>query len=438
MKRLTPFLLLTLTSFLIHAQTSYLIRNVNVWDGTSDDLATNQEVLIVGSLIEQVGRAIQDAEGATVIDGNGGTLIPGLTDAHVHLTFTHSPDQLRNNVNPSYSAIISAVAAEKFIMSGFTTVRDLGGPVFGLKQAIDEGHISGPRIYPSGAFIGQTSGHSDMRNANEPHPHWMSDAMNRMEMNGWNFLADGPTEVLKATRENLKNGASQIKVMAGGGISSEFDPIHSIQYTSEELEAAVKAAADWDTYVAVHAYTPESIRRALEAGVKSIDHGQLIDEPTMKLLKEKDAWLVPQSFWSLNPLDPTRPAHILKKQRQVNTGISNEMELAKKYKVNLAFGSDALGFSSDDSGFRELRSRLRWFSPLEILRQATSENARLFELSGKINPYSDGKLGVIQEGAYADLLIYDGNPLENLEVVIDYSTNLKFIMKDGVIIKNEL
>jgi imidazolonepropionase-like amidohydrolase len=335
--------------------------------------------------------------------------------------------------------------AENFLMMGFTTVRDLGGPVFGLKRAIDEGLVHGPRIYPSGAFISQTSGHGDARNPNEPSTQWSGAPMNAIDALGWSFVVDGVPEVLKASRENLRNGASQLKIMAGGGIGSDFDPIHSIQFTSEELEAAVRAASDWGTYVAVHIYNAEGAVRALNAGVKCLDHGHLIDEKAMALIKEKNAWLVPQAFWTHAPASfwapgsDTIPAPLYKKLQPVLEGTVNEMELAKKYQVNLGFGSDAYGALGYESyALMEFTARTQWFSPLEILKQATSENARLFALSGKINPYTDGKLGVIEAGAYADLLLYSGNPLEDIQVIVHPKENLKLIMKDGVIYKNEL
>lgn len=418
------------------AQNIILIRNVNVWDGTDNLLNENYSVLIEKNLIIQVDKDIPAPEGSIVIDGGGRTLIPGLSDAHVHLASTMSMKEVRNDANWMYVSIKAAKAAENFLMFGFTTVRDLGGPIFGIKRAIDEGLIPGPRIYPSGAYISQTSGHSDFRNSNEPHPYWSNAPMHSMEAHGWSYIVDGVPEVLKASRENLKNGATQLKVMAGGGIDSEFDPIHSVQFTSDELKAAVQAASDWDTYVAVHIYNSKGIIRALEAGVKCIDHGHLIDEKAMKLLKEKNAWLVPQSYWTMLPKSDWFGMDMQKVQLVLG-GTIREMELAKKHNVNIAFGSDAYG-SWEDYALMEFTSRVRWYSPLEVLKQATSENARLFSLSGKINPYMEGKLGVIEEGAYADLLIYDGNPIEDIQVIVNYKENLKLIMKDGKIYKNEL
>jgi imidazolonepropionase-like amidohydrolase len=445
MKSVCSILFFTIIHLGLTAQNTILIKNANVWDGVSSQLTNNTSVLIENNLIKQVSKNITEPAGATIIDGSGKTLIPGLTDAHVHLALTMGMDEIRNDADWMYTSIKAAKAAENFLMLGFTTVRDLGGPVFGLKRAVDEGLIPGPRIYPSGAFISQTSGHGDSRNPNEPSTHWSGAPMHPVDALGWSYVVDGVPEVLKASRENLRKGATQLKVMAGGGIDSDFDPIHSIQFTTEELEAAVQAAEDWDTYVAVHIYNAKGAIRALNAGVKCLDHGHLIDEEVIKLLKEKDAWLVPQSFWTMAPANfwapgmDSIPEPIFKKIKLVLDGTVREMELAKKYNVNVAFGSDAYGaLGFEEYALMEFTARVRWYSPLEVLKQATSENARLFSLSGKLNPYTEGKLGVIKIGAYADLLIYEGNPLDDIQVIVNHNENLKLIMKDGKIYKNEL
>lgn len=444
MQKLLLAFLFIFFSFGLKAQTT-LIKNVNLWDGTSDRLNKNVSVLIEKNLIQKVSKTIPEPQGATIIDGTGKTMIPGLSDAHVHLSANMNEKEARNDAHWMYTSVRTAKAAENFLMLGFTTVRDLGGPVFGIKQAVDEGLIPGPRIYPSGAYISQTSGHGDFRSANEPSVALSGGQMQATDLLGWSYVVDGVPEVLKAARENLRKGATQLKVMAGGGIASDFDPIHSVQFTPEELEAAVHAAADWDTYVAVHIYESKGAIRALNAGVKCLDHGHLLNEETIQLIKEKDAWLVPQAFWNDTPASfwvpgkDTIPEALYKKIKPVLEGTDTVFKLAKKYGINVGFGSDAYGDLGYESyALTEFTSRAKWYSPLEILKQATSENARLLALSGRINPYTEGKLGVIEAGAYADVLIYDGNPIEDIEVVAHPDKNLKLIMKDGVIYKNEL
>jgi imidazolonepropionase-like amidohydrolase len=445
MRTLFSALLFFVISFTAYTQHKILIKNVNIWDGSSDKLSKNSSVLIQDNLIIKVGKSIPEHNDAVVIDGGGKTLIPGLSDAHVHLSATMSNRETRNEAHWMYTSIRTAKAAENFLMLGFTTVRDLGGPVFGIKRAIDEGLIIGPRIYPSGAYISQTSGHGDMRSANELSVQLSGGQIHASDALGWSYVVDGVPEVLKASRENLRKGATQLKVMAGGGIASDFDPIHSVQFTSEELEAIVQAAADWDTYVAVHIYESKGAIRALNAGVKCLDHGHLINEETVKLIKEKGAWLVPQAFWTEAPPSfwvpgkDSIPEALYKKIKPVLEGTDTVFKLAKKYDINVGFGSDAYGDLGYESyALQEFSARTKWYSSLEILKQATSGNARLLSLSGKINPYTEGKLGVIEVGAYADLLIYDGNPLDDIEIIAHPEKYLKLIMKNGKIYKNGL
>jgi len=445
MKKVYLIFLFALLSFHSMSQNSILIKNVNVWDGTSDKLNYNVSVLIKKNLIIDVAKQIDAPKDATIIDGKGKTLIPGLSDVHVHLALTMGMNEIRNEADWMYTAVKAAKSAENFLMLGFTTVRDLGGPVFGIKRSVDEGLIPGPRIYPSGAFISQTSGHGDSRNRNELNTYWSGAPMHPIDALGWEFVVDGVPEVLKASRENLRKGATQLKVMAGGGIDSQFDPIHSVQFTTEELEAAVQVAADWDTYVAVHIYNAKGAIRALNAGVKCLDHGHLINEEVVRLIKEKDAWLVPQAFWTTAPASfwapgmDSVPPRLNKKIKIVLEGTIKVMDLAKKHKINIGFGTDAYGsLGFEELALTEFTARTRWFTPQEVLKQATSENARLLSLSGQSNPYTEGKLGLIKKGAYADLLIYDGNPLKDIEVIVNYKQYLKFIMKDGKIYKNEL
>ncbi len=420
-------------------ETTVLIRNVRVWDGTSEKLSGPMHVLVEGNLIKRLSASpIKGAKGATVLDGGGRTLIPGLMDMHQHLALVAGPQELRNDYDWMYNGAVSGSEAHKMLLRGFTTVRDIGGPTIGLARAIDEGRIPGPRIYSSGAIISQTSGHGDFRNYNDPHPN-ITGERQMMDRLGWNILADGEAEVTRAVREVLRTGATQLKLMAGGGVASSYDSIETVQYTPEELRAAVTAAANYDTYVAVHAYTDAAIRQALEAGVMSIDHGMLIEEPTMKLLVEKGAFLSPQVYIFSGNLDMDWfTDENRRKLAQVSAGLDKELKLAKKHGARIVFGTDMFGRKLFAEQNKELGLRLKWFTPVEILKQATSSAADLLALSKTRNPYKDGPLGVITEGAYADLLLVDGNPLEDIHLLEDPETNLKLIMKDGVIYKNTL
>jgi imidazolonepropionase-like amidohydrolase len=415
-----------------------LFQNVRIFDGKSDALSAPSEVLVKNNVIERISASpiSLDKTDVRVIAADGRVLMPGLIDAHWHAFMAATPQLLLMTADPSYLHLLAARQAEATLMRGFTTVRDLGGPVFGLKRAIDEGVMIGPRIYPSGAFISQTSGHGDFRFTFEV-PRALGGPLSHSEVEGIAAIADSPDEVRLRAREQLRQGASQIKLMAGGGVASPYNPIESTQFTEPEIRAAVEAADNWGTYVTVHTYTPRAIRQAVAAGVKCIEHGQLIDEPTAKLLAEKDIW------WSLQPLldDEDVPAlspESQKKAAVVFAGTDYAYQLAKKYKIKTAFGSDVL-FSARIASRQGaiLAKMVRWYTPAEALKMATADNGALMALSGFINPYP-GRLGVVEEGALADLLLVDGNPLENVRLVEDPDKNFLVIMKDGTIYKNAL
>ena len=414
-----------------------VIKHVDIFDGKNASLKKDMSVVIDGDQITSIGSTLVDIPAdAYVIDGKGKVLMPGLIDAHWHSLM--APNSMKDlaSANTGYLHIMAGAEANEVLMRGFTTVRDLGSPSFGLKRAIDEGSIPGPRIYPSGAGISQTSGHGDVR-PRASHPKRFGTA-SRWEELGLMAVADGESEVLTLVREQLRLGASQIKVMGGGGAGSEFDPLDSIQYTPSEMRAAVNAAANWGTYVTTHTYTPDAIRQAVEAGVKCIEHGHLIDEPTMELLADKGVWLSMQPFTGKKADDPTRTAAQKKKSAMVATGTDNAYRLAKKHGVKLAFGTDLL-FSQKATATQnhQLTKLLTWFAPAEILIMATSTNGELMALSGPRNPYPK-KLGVVEEGAYADLLLVDGNPLEDFSLMENAADSFDVIIKNGEIIKNQL
>ncbi|HEX7719480.1 MAG TPA: amidohydrolase family protein, partial [Woeseiaceae bacterium] len=278
-----------------------LIRNVRIFDGLTPQLSGPTDVLVRANLIARIAPG-QISPAARVIDGRGGTLMPGLIDVHVHMTFSSLTMMglLDPGLTPAAAEAAAAAEAEKMLLRGFTAVRDVGGPVWSLKAGIDSDKYRGPRIWPSGPAISQTAGHGDMRLPNEPSRRFTGQ-VSRVEQLGAGFIADGRDEVLTAVRENLRFGASQLKLMAGGGTSSDYDPLDVTQYTLDELKAAVEAAEDWGTYVTVHAYHERSVRRAIEAGVRCIEHGQLLDEATLQLMADRGTWLSLQNLMADTP-----------------------------------------------------------------------------------------------------------------------------------------
>ncbi len=413
---------------------SYLIRNVRVFDG--HDVMSSGEVLVVGNKIQAVSASHVSLPAGlqpAIIDGEGRLLTPGFIDAHVHMSLMLTLEEREAN-DSAYVAAVEMRGAEQALMRGFTTQRDTGGPVMGLKKAIDEGLIVGPRVYPSGAMISQTSGHGDHRHYRDLNRGWGGN-LSFPERDGIVVLADGVPEVLAAAREQLRLGAVQIKVMASGGAASEFDPLYVTEYTPEELRAAVSVAASFGTYVTVHSYNSDSTRRAIEAGVRCIEHGHLIDEPTMKLLADRGVFLSTNVvvYEKLPPgITPTQRL----KFEQVWQATDTMMKLAKKYHVKLGFGTDLINsLEMQARQNREFTLRTRWFSPIEVLRQATSGNAEILAMSGPRNPYP-GALGIIAAGAYADLLLINGDPLTDISILEKPETTIALIMKDGHIYKD--
>lgn len=419
------------------ADVRILFENVRIFDGVSGDLSPASRVLVHGNVIEKISRDKVDADGARVIDGGGRTLMPGLIDMHWHSMFVGVPLAVAMTQDPTYLNIVAGVEARKTLMRGFTTVRDLGGSAFSLKLAVDQGVIPGPRIYPSGAMISVTSGHGDFRSMADL-PRTLGAPASRHDLAGDSTIADSPDEVRLRTREQLMQGATQIKLTGGGGVSSPHSPLDVVTFTEPELRAAVDAATDWGTYVAVHAYTPTAIQRAIKAGVRSIEHGSMMDDETAQLMASAGVWLSTQPFPAeLADAFPRGSDQWLKAQ-EVFAGTDRTYQLAIKHKLKTAFGTDIL-FSSrlaEQQG-RLLASLTRWYTPAQTLIMATGANAELLKLSGKRNPYR-GDLGVVRERALADLLLVDGDPLQDITLIADPDKNFLVIMKDGVIVKEAL
>jgi imidazolonepropionase-like amidohydrolase len=414
-----------------------VFQNVRIYDGKSASLSGPSHVLVRGEVIERISATpIAPPPSATVIDGQGRTLMPGLIDSHWHTMLAAPPMALTLQGDIGYLTLLAAAEARATLMRGFTTVRDLGGPSFALKRAIDEGVVVGPRIYPSGAMITITGGHGDFRMPHElprqiggPPP--LTGVLNASQ------LADSPDEVRLRVREQLLLGASQIKLTAGGGVASPHSPLDASTFTEDELRAAVQAAGNWGTYVGVHAYTPEAIQRAIAAGVKVIEHGHLMDDASAKLIADKGVWLSFQPFVD-DGFVPLMPPSSMARLRQIFAGTEAAVALAKKYKLKLAWGTDVLFSAANATRQGALLVQMgQWFTPAETLAMATGAGGELLALSGPRNPYP-GKLGVVEEGAFADLLLVDGNPLDDLKLIAAPERNFVLIMKGGVTYKNLL
>ena len=412
-----------------------VIRGAQVFNGCESDLV-EADVLITGNLISQIGPDINVPDGAREIKADGYTLIPGLIDAHWHGLYAEATILEIYATNEGYWNLLAARAQRNALYRGFTTVREAAGPMFDIARATDKGLIEGPRIFPSGPAISQTSGHMDFRLTRDVPA--TPDKLHSFETSDQFYIADGVPEVIKRVRENLMQGATQIKLMAGGGVTSSYDPIHTIQYSKAELEAAVEAAENWGTYVMTHAISDKAVAHSLDAGVKSIEHGHMATRETLKRMKKKGAWLSMQPFLDDEDAPALNEAQKAKYD-SVTGGTDFVYRAAKELGVKIAFGTDTL-FSADLAKRQgaQLAKLQKWFSPFEALKMATCDNAELLKMSGELTPYPDGSLGVVEQGAYADIILVDGNPLEDLNLVGNPEENFDLIMKDGVIYKNTL
>ena len=432
-----------------------LFTNVRVWDGVSEGLTDTTNVLVVDNLIHSIGSDV-GSESATVIDGAGRTLMPGLIEGHGHLQMNGaSITDIADVKNWEELAVRSVVNAEAALMSGFTTWRDAGGMGAGLRKNVDSGLIVGPRIYPSGGFIGPTGSHADFRNFNTPNEtlYGPQSAGGRL---GMTLTADGVDAIKAAARQNFMQGATQIKIMSSGGVVSQFDPWQLDAYSAEEIRAAVEVADAYGSYVMSHAYSKKSIMRCLENGVKSIEHGFMFDGDVARLMEEKGAYMTTnmQAFSpALSQVSAiSASAASSRKAASAQLAFKDYVENVKKYRPRLGFQGDCVGLpdACQKQNDHQIYLGAMFFGNHYYLKALTSVNGEIVKLSGEVlDPYPDGKLGVIEAGAYADMLLVDGNPLEDITViggnekwfdapVRDGIDTIRIIMKDGVIYKDTL
>ncbi len=407
----------------------YLFKNAQLLDPEKDEIVGGHEVLVEGDQIRDVSDGPINAGGAEVVDCRGKTLMPGLIDCHVHVILSEVFIRRLEDIPLTLMTAKAMQQAGAMLDRGFTTVRDTGGADWGIKAAIEQGLVAAPRLFIAGKAIGPTGGHSDGRRRTDP-------GFNCYCCNALAFsmgIADGADEVRKAVREEMRQGADQIKIMMSGGVASPYDPLESLQYSPGEVAAAVEEAEAFGRYVCAHAYSAEAITRAAEGGVRTIEHGNLIDDAAAKLMAEKGMYLIANliAYYAMreNGADFGMPADMLEKNEMVIDGGLKSLEICKRAGVPVAYGTDLLGQLQHNQG-REFALRAQVLSPMEIIRSATLIGARVLR--------QEGKLGCLRPGAYADLLVIDGDPLQDLTLFERPESALVAIMKAGQFHKSRL
>jgi imidazolonepropionase-like amidohydrolase len=405
-------------------------KNFRLLEPQHGELRGGYELLVEDDRVRKLSETPIRSAGAAVVDCGGRTLMPGLIDCHVHVL--HSEVNIRF-LEAMPLTLLTARAATRLramLDRGFTTVRDTGGADWGIKEGVATGHLVGPRLFIAGQSIGPTGGHSDGRRRTD------FDAGPCNCCNGLQFksaIADGSDEVRKAAREQMRQGADHVKIMMSGGVASPYDPLDSLQFSEGEIRAAVEEATAFGRYVCAHAYTAESILRAARLGVRTIEHGNLIDDEAAKAMAGKGMFLVANlvTYYAMKERAGKlgMSAESLEKNELVIDGGLRSLEICKRHGVPVAYGSDLLGELHWDQS-REFTIRREVVAPIEIIRSATTIAAQVLRL--------EGKLGTLQGGAWADLIVVDGDPLQDLALLEDQGRHLSVIMKAGKFHKRRL
>jgi imidazolonepropionase-like amidohydrolase len=406
-----------------------LFRNLNLLDPRWDAARGGYEVLVEGDTIKEVSSKPIKTKAERVVDCGKRTLMPGLIDCHVHVFLTEVNIRNLESVPLTLLTAQASTLMRGMIDRGFTTVRDTGGADWGIKTAVESGLIAGPRLFISGRAIGPTGGHSDSRRrTDQGAPCGCCNAMVYCMA-----IADGADEVRRLVREQMRQGADQVKIMCSGGVASPYDPLDSLQFSEAEIAAATDEAKNFGRYVLAHAYSPEAITRAVSNGVRTIEHGNLIDDKAARLLKSKGGYMVANLVTYFEMKDRAAQfgmsADQLAKNDIVLEGALRSLEICKKAGVKVGYGTDLLGQLQTEQS-REFVLRAQVLKPIEIIRQATTIGAEILR--------QEGKLGIVEPGAYADLIVVDGDPLKKLELFLDQGRHLPAIMKAGKFHKNEL
>jgi imidazolonepropionase-like amidohydrolase len=408
---------------------SFLFRNLRLLDPRFDEARGGYEVLVEGDRIREVSDGAIKASSATVIDCGGRVLMPGLIDCHVHCMHSEVYMRRMEEVPLTLATARAAVRLRSMLDRGFTTVRDTGGTDWGVKAAVDQGLIVGPRLFIAGRSIGPTGGHADGRGRTNPgYPCPCCNALAYLRQ-----LVDGEDEMRRAVREQMRQGCDHVKIMVSGGVASPFDPLDSLQFSIGEIQTAVEEAAAFGRYVCAHAYAAEAIERAVANGVRTIEHGNLIDDARAALMAREGAYLVANLVAYVAMKERAAqygmPSEMLEKNDMVLEGGYRSLEICKRAGVKVAYGSDLLGALLEDQS-REFSIRTAIVSPLEVIRSATIVAAEVVR--------RPGKLGVVEPDAWADLIVIDGDPLADITLLEGQGSHLAAIMKGGAFHKNRL
>lgn len=403
-----------------------LFRNFTMLDPEAEEPVPGHEILVEDGTIREVSDAQIRSPDAMTVDCAGGTLMPGLIDCHVHVVLSEVYLPKLEAIPLTLMTANAMVSLRAMLDRGFTTVRDTGGADWGIRQAVEEGLIAGPRLFVAGRSIGPTGGHNDGRRRTDPGVRCpCCDALSFVTS-----LADGRAEVQKAVREEMRQGCDHVKIMMSGGVASPYDPLDSLQFSMGEVRAAVEEAEAFGRYVCAHAYSPEAIARAAEAGVRTIEHGNLIDDASAKLMADKDMFLVANlvAYYAMKEraAEFGMSGEMLEKNDGVIDGGLKSLEICARARVPVAYGSDLLGQLQVDQS-REFQIRSEVVAPMEIVRSATTIAAQVLR--------QEGKLGCLKPGAHADLLVVDGDPLRNLDLLAGQGKHMTVIMKGGAMHK---
>ena len=408
---------------------SLLFKNFKLLEPTWGELRSGYELLVEGTTIHALSDKPIKAQSARVLDCQGQTLMPGLIDSHVHIFLTEVSIPSLEKMPLTLMTARAIQAMKGMLDRGFTTVRDTGGADWGIKEAVEHSNVPGPRLFIAGQAIGPTGGHSDSRRRTDY-------GLRCRCCNAMSYtmaVSDGVSEVRRSAREQMRQGADHIKIMMSGGVASPFDPLTSLQFSMDEARAAVEEAEAFGRYACAHAYTPEAITRAANAGVRTIEHGNLIDDAAAKLMASKGMFLIANlvAYYAMREraeeFGMTRD--MLDKNDMVIDGALRSLEICKRAGVPVAYGSDLLGQLQVDQS-REFLLRREVLEPIDIIRSATTVGAQVVRMEGKI--------GTLQEGAFADMLLINGNPLKDLGVLQNQGRDISMIMKAGHIYKNTL